>query len=87
LSVAWNSILIFLMIMTAILTPISISFIDDDNQTFKIIDILFTIGFGIDIIFNFISVYHDSNYGAQTNLKVIAVTYLWRWFWIDLIAM
>lgn len=75
------------MVATALLTPIIVSFIPDDDKTFNIIDRIFDIGFGIDIIMNFITAYYDPYMGQVTNMKTIARQYLKKWFWIDLLPL
>lgn len=86
-NIIWSVSLFFLLILSIILTPVSISFISDDNQTFKNIDLFFTIGFGIDIIINFLSAYQESKNVLQTDMRYIALNYLKGWFWIDLLAV
>ena len=79
--------LVILILMTTTLTPYDVSFIDDDNKTFKIINRVFDVAFGIDILLNFISAYYDPAHGLVTDLKSIALQYVKTWFWIDLLAM
>jgi len=87
ISLLWTLIIAMLIIFTAILTPYRVSFIEDGNQTFEIIEIIFDVGFGIDIIVNFISAYYDPRYGLITDFKSIAKNYLKGWFWVDIVAM
>lgn len=49
-----------MLILTALVTPIRVSFIEErDEQDWFLIDLIFDIYFGCDIIVNFISTYHD----------------------------
>ncbi len=86
-NIFWSVFLFFLLLLSIILTPVSISFISDDNQTFKNIDLFFTIGFGFDILINFISAYQESKNMMQTDMRYIAMNYLKGWFWIDILAV
>jgi hypothetical protein len=83
----WTLILTILIVATAILTPYRVSFVEDGSGPFDTIDIVFNIGFGIDMVINFISAYHDEKRGLVTDFRSIILTYLKGWFWIDLIAM
>jgi len=85
--VVWTIFLTVLLVMTAILTPYAVSFVDDGDNTFDIIDWIFNVGFGIDIIITFLSAYHDPSVGLVTNFKAIALNYVKLWFWIDVLAM
>ena len=76
-----------LIILTAILTPFKVSFIEDDNKPFEIIELVFDCGFGVDILINFVSAYYHPRYGLITDFEKIAKNYLSGWFWIDVIAM
>lgn len=49
-----------MLILTAIITPIRVGFIDDrDVDDWFILDTSFDIYFGLDIIVNFLSAYYD----------------------------
>lgn len=85
--VVWTIILAVLILTTAILTPYRVSFVEDGTEPFETIDFVFNIGFGIDMIINFISAYHDPKRGLVTDFRSIIFEYLKGWFWIDLIAM
>lgn len=86
-SLFWNVLLVILMSASAVITPIMVSFINDDNTTFNTIDTIFDITFGIDIVVNFITAQPDEHRGFITDMKVIAKMYLRKWFWIDLLAV
>lgn len=76
-----------LLLACAILTPLYVSFVDDDDETFDDINLIFNIGFGLDILLNFITAYYNSKGELVTSFSKIALKYLKCWFWIDLIAM
>lgn len=83
----WVLILIILLIACAILTPLSVSFVDEDDETFNIINLIFNIGFGIDIFLNFITAYYNSKGELVTKFSKIILEYMKFWFWIDILAM
>ena len=52
--------LILMLIMTAVITPIRVCFVDDaDVDSWFGIDTFFDVYFGCDIIINFISAFYD----------------------------
>ena len=79
--------IVALLALTAILTPIYISFISDKNTIFYYINLVFDISFGADILLNFLTAYYDENKKLVTGFSRIWTRYLQFWFWIDLIAM
>ena len=85
--VLWNIILVILLSSSGILTPYMVSFVDDEDTTFDVLDYLFTAGFGIDILINFISAYYSPSDGLVTDLKKISKHYLKTWFLMDLVLV
>lgn len=83
----WTLILAFFTFMMVILTPYQVSFIDIEDVTFRSINIIFDIVFGIDIIMNFISAYYVPEHGLITDVKTISYSYIKSWFLVDLAAM
>ena len=83
----WMFILIILLLACAILTPLSVSFVDDDDKVFEIINLIFNVGFGIDIFLNFLTAYYNSKGELVASFSKIALNYMKFWFWIDLLAM
>lgn len=86
-SLIWTFIVIVLLIITAILTPVYVSFIDDNNMAFYYINLVFDVGFGIDVLINFMSAYYDDEQNLVRDFRLIALNYLKAWFWIDVVAM
>lgn len=76
-----------LLIITAILTPVYVSFVDDDNELFYYLNLAFDIGFGVDMMINFLSAYYDEEQKLVRDYRLIALNYLKMWFWIDMVAM
>ena len=76
-----------MIVLSTLLTPYDVSFIEENDEMFKDINILFDAIFAVDIILNFVSAYYDPMNGLITDFRTIAVSYLKGWFWIDLIAV
>lgn len=85
--VFWTVVMVIMTILTAILSPYDVSFIEDGDKAFEIINLIFDVTFGVDIMINFVSAYYDPVNGLVTDFKTIVTQYLKAWFWIDLIAM
>lgn len=83
----WNFILVILLFFSAILTPFTVSFINDDNKVFNAITYAFDVLFGIDILVNFVSAYYTVTNDLVTDPKKIALKYLRTWFFLDVILM
>jgi hypothetical protein len=83
----WNTILLLLMIYTALLMPFRIAFIDQDDSPIwspleNVIDFLFL----TDCLINFnLAFYNIDNY-IVTSRKQIALEYIKSWFFIDIIS-
>ena len=76
-----------LLILNVILTPIYVSFIDGDHKFFYYVNLIFDVGFGIDIALNFMTAYYDVSHELVTSFREIALNYLQVWFWIDIVAV
>lgn len=68
-------------------TPYRISFYDSDTPFWVIIDSIVDVLFFIDIILNFFMAYYDSSDEIVDDRKLIAFSYLSRWFFLDLISI
>jgi hypothetical protein len=63
--------------MTAALVPIRVCLIDDEDlENWYVVDILFDVFFGMDIIVNFLSAFYDSNNQLIFRFKDIFIKYL-----------
>ena len=69
------------------MTPVYVSFIDQDNHAFYYLNLIFDAGFGIDICITFVSAYYDDDDNLVTDYKKIALNYLQGWFWVDFASM
>lgn len=85
-SAFWNLLLVHMLILTAILVPIRICFIQE-SETWDAIDICFDIFFGLDIIVNFLSAFYDQKNKLVTEWKQIILNYIQGWFILDFIAV
>lgn len=75
------------MILSAVLTPVYVAFIEEDDSFWSNLNTLFDVGFGCDMFIHFISAYYDKSHNLVTDFRLIAFNYLRSWFWVDLAAM
>ena len=71
---------------TATLVPYKVAFVDDNTVADTVIDTIVDVLFALDILVNFFSAIEDSEGKAVGDCKVIAVTYIKGWFFLDLLA-
>ena len=84
----WNVMLILMLLLTAVITPIRLCLIDDEDvESWYPWDVIFDIFFSMDIIVNFLSAFYDSNNQLVFRFKDIIVKYLLGWFFIDIISI
>ena len=84
----WDLWVSFLVILSCILTPWRIAFIDsDDSFWWILLDTLIDTFFLVDIVLNFFTVYTNSYEDYETDRRKIAFKYLRGWFIFDLIAI
>jgi hypothetical protein len=74
-----------LLIYTALVTPVRISFPDKGN-TMKILDYITDVLFMTDIFINFLTAYEDEQGTIIYAKKAIARYYIKSWFFIDIIS-
>lgn len=89
LKAAWDIYVNLIVAYSCIFTMYYVCFNTDPRKGQRILDIFVEISFGIDILFNFITEYRDSEtYERVRNLKLIAKKYVFRGvFLIDLLAI
>lgn len=80
-------IVIFLLGLCAVLTPLYVAFADDGDTFFEGMNTVFNVGFGIDILMNFLTAYYNSRGQIVTKFSKITSNYMRLWFWIDVAAM
>ncbi|GMH54890.1 hypothetical protein TrST_g3700 [Triparma strigata] len=87
--VSWDGYVGVLLLFIAVYVPYRITFIQALNTTWKWIEHVIDISFGIDILLNFFTAYYPSN-DAEANLvydlKKIAKRYCKSYFIIDFVA-
>ena len=66
----WDLIIAVILIYTAIVLPFRVSFIDNDSEFYKNLDIFFDCMFGTDLILCFFSAYVDSEDNIIKNRQV-----------------
>jgi hypothetical protein len=81
--VAWDTIIMLLIIYTATWVPVLVSFYDSTSENHLILDSIVDIFFFIDIILNFFLAIDTGNGIYETDKSIIAKTYLISWFFID----
>ena len=79
--------MIFLLGLCAVFTPLYVAFADDGDAFFSVVNNIFNVGFGIDMLMNFLTAYYNSKGKLVTKFSKISSNYLKLWFWIDLPAM
>lgn len=83
----WSNVLIFLFIYTAFVTPVRITFVDEVDVMWLVLDSFVDSLFLIDIFVNFFSAYFDSSGELIVDRKTIILNYLTGWFLIDLMPI
>ncbi len=88
IKIIWNFILVVILIMTGLLTPFRVCFVDDaDDDQWSEIDLFFDFAFGLDVIINFFSAFYDQHNRLRKTFKEIAFNYITGWFCIDIFAL
>jgi len=81
----WELIVLISSVYFALVIPFNLVFDLPDTPPLIALNILVTVIFGLDILYNFNLAF--SRYGKLvTDRKEISKRYLGRWFWIDLLA-
>ena len=73
--------------MASIITPIRVAFIDIDNVTWNVIDLIFDLIFLADIVISFMSAYYNRMEVLIHSRQTIALHYLKTWFIVDFVAV
>ena len=83
----WDMILTLVLIFTCMVTPYRVAFIEEETQTWNVINIIIDSMFFIDIILIFNSAYYENEFELVDDRKKIAKNYLKSWFMFDLLAV
>lgn len=84
----WDLYLTLLVVVSTIITPWRLAFIeDDDTVLWIVIDSIIDLFFLIDIFINFFTVYTNHQEDYVINRKKIFLNYLFGWFIFDITAI
>lgn len=83
----WDLIIAFMLIFTALVSPYRIAFVDVDTLEWTVIETLIDCIFGVDLLLNFFFAYYDNQDDVVDGRKKIAMSYLYGWFFIDLLTI
>lgn len=87
-SAVWAYIMLFAIFLTTLISPMQLAW-PEYQSIFEIVDIVITGLFTVNIIVTFRTSVpvHDTDYTSSiTDDRQIAVLYLRKWFWLDLVA-
>jgi hypothetical protein len=79
----WDLCLVLVLIFSSLMSPYRLAFVEEDDTTWKVINTVVDLVFGIDILVVFNTAYYDDDYKIVEDRKVIATTYMKGWFIID----
>ena len=79
----WNLWIALLLVYTGIFVPLRVAFYDDAGIDMIIFECFVDACFFMDVILTFFSAYDRHDGLIEVRHKVIAITYLKMWFWID----
>ena len=85
--IAWNIIIILLLLYTAVFVPFKISFLSGDNKVIEAFEWVSDTLFALDIFVNFCTATENSKTGMlEFSHKKLAFNYIKSWFFLDLLA-
>ena len=87
IKIAWNVIMILLLLYIATVVPYIIAFVPQEPLAFFIIDLSIDCCFLVDIFVTFFSAYYDSKNVLQTQHKNIAQRYIFGWLLLDVVVI
>lgn len=82
----WNIIMSFLIMYVCLIMPYRVCFIEDDS-IFSDLDYFTDSCFYLDLLVNFVSVYHDLDDELVVDNRKIILHYLTSWFFFDFVAI
>ena len=85
-SKTWNFLVFLIMIYVLTVYPVRLSFFNDYDFNWAILDLFVDCIFMFDMIINTITAYEDINGNLIFHLHRIALNYFRTWFWLDLIS-
>ena len=85
--IKWDMLVASLVIYISIFTPYRIAFFEDEFAWYDIVDYAIDLLFLLDLVFNCMTAYTNSNQDLVIKRKKIFLNYLTSWFFIDLLAV
>jgi hypothetical protein len=85
--IAWQYALVFLLLYTAFVTPLRVTFLDDDTPQWLAVDYTINAMFFIDIIVTFLSAYYDETNELVVSKWKIAKNYMCPWLPLDILSI
>lgn len=82
----WNFLIFLIMIYVLTVYPVRLSFFNDYDYNWAILDLFVDCVFMFDMIVNTVTAYEDINGNLVFHLHRIALNYFRTWFWLDLIS-
>ena len=82
----WNAWVSLLLLYTAAMVPIKVSFWDKETLGWIIFDTITDCFFLTDLVLMFFQAYERKDGTFETRHKKIAWKYLKMWFWIDMFS-
>jgi hypothetical protein len=83
----WQFVLVFLMLYTSFVTPLRLTFIEDDSPGWMGVEYTVDILFLIDILMTFNSAYYDEMNELIVSRRKIFLNYLKSWLFLDVLAI
>ena len=85
----WSLLICLIVVETAIITPIRIAFVEEDPSNavgWNVLDITADVAFMIDLVLNFITVEETTSGLLITDRRLLALSYMKKWFALDLVS-
>lgn len=83
----WELFVMILLMLLTFMLPYEICFIEESNRFLQVFEVIVTIIFYFDILYNFNRAYKNKKTNEWvTNRKLIAFHYIKTWFFLDFIA-
>jgi len=82
----WNVLVSILLVWTALLVPIKVSFFDESSVLSVVTDCMIDACFITDIVLTFFTALERRDGMVEVRHRYIAKTYIRAWFWIDIFS-
>jgi hypothetical protein len=67
-------------------TPYRVAFVEDDDLSWTIVELVIDMIFAFDILANFLSPFYDATDCLVVKRRLIARNYITSWFFVDVIS-